>query len=75
MNKQLTADGLNAGFRALCTYIATYTDVFYYIFLLRISTYVYIGYFFFKFAVNSEKKTTRNTVSIEVKSIEGQQIL
>ena len=27
------------------------------------------------FAVNSEHKTTRNTVSIEVESIEGQQII
>ena len=29
-------------------------------------------FLFLNFAVNSEKKTTRNTVSVEVESIEGQ---
>ena len=68
---------LNGGFRALCTYIAMYTDVSHYIFLLRISTYVCVHRLFLvlNFAVNSEQKTTRNTVSIEVESIEGQQII
>ena len=57
--------------------IATYADTYLPLHFLTTHKYicVYRLFLFLNFAVNSEKKTTRNTVSIEVESIEGQQIL